>query len=313
MSKHSPRRKLFALIVSILTVGTALAYLYYGDELAKAFRELASIHYSSIASVYNDAVDEGELEVHIIDVGQGDSTLIRSADGNILIDAGTNASEAVLKAHLDACGVKAIDYLICTHPHEDHIGGADMIIDNYNVKNVLITDLRSSDSSFTALLDRIVKSDTFAAIPNTGDVYTLGDISFTVLGPLDTYEDENDMSLIIRLTFGDTTFLFTGDAGYPAERDLIERYSVDELNCDFYKIAHHGSNTSSSKELLELITPEIAAVSAGKDNEYGHPRGEVLIRLAEAGCATVLRTDTMGTVIVKSDGKVLTEGARQTQ
>ncbi len=310
MSKSPRSKKLYSLLISILTVAAAIIYICFGDKIADALEGFTKINYSELVSVYG-AVPEGELEVHIIDVGQGDSALIRSTDGVILIDAGTLESEADLKAYLDACKIKTIDYFICTHPHSDHIGGASMILESYEVKNMLITNLLSEEHVFQKLMLTMSNLDINARIPQVGEGYTLGDISFTVLGPLDTYDDENDMSLVIRLTYGETVFLFTGDAGNAAERDLVKRYQPEELDCDFYKIAHHGANTASSEEFLKVITPEIAAASSGKDNDYTHPRGEVLARLKDVGCETILRTDRMGTVVVSSDGEMLTVKAQQ--
>lgn len=310
MSGHSRSERLRSFLISVLTVAAAIIYICFGDRIAEHLESFTEIGYSELVSLFG-GVTEGELEVHIIDVGQADSTLIRSTDGVILIDAGSVDSVADLKAYLDACKIDTIDYFICTHPHSDHIGGASMVLKNYDVKNVLITDLLAKDVPFQKLMRSIAFGKVDARIPRIGDSFTLGDIEFTVLGPLYTYDDGNDMSLIIRLTYGETVFLFTGDAGSEPEHDLLERYTEKELDCDFYKIAHHGANTASSEEFLKVITPEIAVASSGKNNPYTHPRGEVLARLSDVGCETVLRTDLMGTVVISSDGKMLRVKAQQ--
>lgn len=306
VKKHS----LPALIIATLSVLAAVCYIFYADKIAGFFHShIGTPDYSGVAEVCGSPLDGGIIQVHVIDVGQGDSTLIRSSNGTVLIDAGTGASEAALKAHLDACGVRKIDYLICTHPHDDHIGGADMVLNEFSVGTVIMTELEATTYAFESLLDAIEEREVNAEIPALGEEYTLGDMHFRILGPVSYTDDANNMSLIVRLTYGETVFMFTGDAESPSEKELVETYTAADLDCDFYNVGHHGANTSSSAEFLELLTPEIAAVSCGKDNEYGHPRGETLKRLEDAGVEKILRTDEMGTVVVISDGKVLTVAA----
>lgn len=293
-------KNLYALLSSVVIVLAAVILISRGDGIDGAVnRFLNSI---AMSSVYTNGPAEGEIEVHIIDVGQGDSVLIRSTEGNILIDAGTVDSKAYLKAYLDACGIKTISYFICSHPHDDHIGGADMILDSYSVETLLMPDTLSYSYTFEALLDGIEKHGVNAEISELGSEYTLGDITMKVLAPIETTDEMNNMSLVIKLTYGETSFVFTGDAEAASEQLMLEYYDVDELDCDFLKVGHHGSDTSSAKAFLEALSPKIAAVSCAKENSYGHPRGEVLQRLADSGCETILRTDTMGTSVVRSDG-----------
>ena len=138
--------------------------------------------------------------------------------------------------------------------------------------------------------------------PECGDTYKLGDITITVLAPVEFSENLNDMSLVLKLTFGDTSFVFAGDAEEAAEVLMLDTYENGELDCDFLKVAHHGAVTSSSEAFICAMSPKIAAISCGRYNDFGHPRPEVIDRLLAGGCENVLRTDTMGTVILYSNG-----------
>ncbi|MBQ8248362.1 MAG: hypothetical protein IJY93_00565 [Clostridia bacterium] len=180
-----------------------------------------------------------------------------------------------------------------------------MVIEEYNVKKVLMTYMNDDSTTFDMLLESIDRYDVTSEIPKIGTEYTLGELSFKILAPLEVSDDGNEMSLIVKLTHGDMDFIFMGDAGETTEKLLLEAYTVSELDCEFLKVGHHGSESSSSAEFLSAVSVDIAAISCGKYNEYGHPRGEVLDRLADSGCDTVLRTDTMGTVVVSSDGSSL--------
>ena len=142
--------------------------------------------------------------------------------------------------------------------------------------------------------------------PERGDTYSLGDILFTALTPIGTSIDGNDASLVIKLSFGEASFLFTGDISEDVERELIDDYPNGELDCDFLKIAHHGSNTSTSAEFIAAVTPSLASISCGEYNDFGHPRHEVLNRLRDGGCEEIYRTDKMSSIILKCDGKVIT-------
>ncbi len=272
-----------SLILAIITIAVIAVYLALGDNF--------------------DTDYDGQFEIHAIDVGQGDSTLIRQGDSCILIDAGTNSSEAALEAYLDYLHVDTIDCFIATHPHEDHIGGADMILEKYQVNKLLLTDLESTSYTFEALLDGIESSGVDAEIPAVGDEYTVGDMKFTVLAPLTATDDANNMSIVIKLTYGNLSFMFMGDAEMDSEFEILSTYSSDMLDCDFLKVGHHGSKTSSSSEFLNAVSPEIALISCGRENSYGHPHGVVLDRLKSAGVDTILRTDRLGTLVITSDGK----------
>ncbi len=300
-------RRVKKLVVYLAVVVLSLVLLFFGERISEAVESVTGIpSFSKFSGIFSSKPSDGEVQIHVIDVDQADSILIRSRDGNILIDTGTNNSEAYLKTYLDACKIKKIDYLICTHPHYDHIGGADMIIEEYDVEKVLMTYMDDDSTTFDILLENIDRYDITSEIPKVGTEYTLGDLSFKILAPLEASEDGNEMSLVVKLTHGDMDFIFMGDAGEATEKLLLKTYTASELDCEFLKVGHHGANSSSSEEFLTAVSASIAAISCGEYNEYGHPRGEVLKRLTDSGCDTVLRTDKMGTVVVSSDGSSLT-------
>ena len=224
----------------------------------------------------------------------------------LLIDAGTNSSEDELRAYLDACGVDDIDCFVCTHPHEDHIGGADMILGEYNVERLIMPETESSTVTVTKLLDALEASDAVYTEPVVGDVYTSGGFAFTILAPDESVaDDSNNSSIVLRLDYGSTSFMFTGDAEAESEACILAEFSPSELDCDFLKLGHHGSTTSTTEEFLDAVSPEYAAISCGEGNSYGHPHREILELLESRGITgdKLLRTDLDGTCVIYSDGE----------
>ncbi len=297
-------KKLCALIVSVLTVGLFVGYLAYGSELSS----LALSKLPVLSFLHRRNVCDGELEVHFIDVGQGDSILIRSDEAILLIDAGTASSKYELEAYLRSYGINRIDCLILTHPHSDHIGGAAQIISSFKIGSIL-TGIYDTDSRYQdEMLEAAEENGIETVEPILGADYSVGDISFKVLSPDIgvAYSEMNNNSIAIRLSWGDTEFLFTGDAEAMAERDILEEF-YDELESDVLKLGHHGSSTSTSEDFLEAVDPEWVVISCGKDNEYGHPHYETLRRLEDFGISDdhILRTDKLGSIILISDGETV--------
>ena len=177
-----------------------------------------------------------------------------------------------------------------------------MIVQNYRVDNLILP--KSAESSFMleSFLYCAENSGVYPTYASIGDIYSLGDIAITVLHAGSGEAISNDNSLVLKITFGEADFLFTGDISDNIEYHLLDVYGKDTLDCEFLKLAHHGSNDSSSTAFLEAVSPEIVSVSCRKDNDFGHPRGEVLHRLELVGCRDILRTDRMGTCIIRSDG-----------
>lgn len=254
-------------------------------------------------------VTEGTIEVHMIDVGQGDSILIMAPKGNVLIDAGDESAEGDLRAYLDSMKIEKIDYLILTHPDADHIGSADMVVNTYSVGSVMMEPYTYTSKTQTYKnLETAIETRSVTTIdPSPNDVYSLGDLHITILGPLDTYKDDkNNNSIVARLDYGETSFMMTGDAEKKSEKAMISQYGLTgKLRCNVLKVGHHGSTTSTSEDFLSSVKPQIAIISCGEGNKFGHPKQETLDKLAAAG-VTVYRTDKVGTIILISDGKKVT-------
>lgn len=275
--------KLSAAIVSVIVLVSAILYVY---DLWKDPKK------ENI---------EGECEFHFIDVGQGDSTLILTEDSVILIDAGPgkNADSTLeyVRNHTDS-----IDYFILTHPHEDHIGGADDILDTVPVKNVILSDASTDTVAFTKLLDSIESSNANVIEAKAGDKYTAGDIEFTILSPLSAFTNYNDYSIVTRIEYGETAVMVTGDVENHSEGLICEKYLPTELRADIYRVAHHGSSTSNSDEFMRLVDPEYAIISCGEGNSYGHPHVETVDKLEKMNLE-YYRTDRDGHLVFVSDGE----------
>ena len=244
------------------------------------------------------------LAVHFIDVGQGDSILAESDGHYMLIDAGENDQAGTVVSYLKAEGVTKLDYVIGTHPHSDHIGGLDKIIDTFPVDKVLLPPVEHTTRTFEDVLDSIASRGLKITKPAPGDSYDLGNASFTILSPVKDYgNDLNNWSVGIRLTYGDNSFVMCGDAENQAEEDIVNSGAV--LKADVLKAGHHGSSTSTSDAFLKKVSPSWVVIQCGKGNSYGHPHKETMEKLKKAGCQ-VLRTDEEGTITAFSDGKTIT-------
>lgn len=262
--------------------------------------------------VSSEATGEtGSISVYYLDVGQGDSELICLPTGeNILIDAGLSEGADKLTAYLSQLGVQKIDYLIATHPHADHIGGMAKVISKFEVGKVYVPKVADSQVPTTRVYENMLD-----AVKKKGLRLTQGKAGMMVLEQDNTrleflapveekYDDLNNYSIVAKLTFGQRTFLFTGDAEKESEQQMLKKYS-DNLRCDVLKVGHHGSSSSTSANFLKAVSPKYAVISCGKDNDYGHPHKEVLSRLSAAK-AEVYRTDEQGTILASSNGTDLT-------
>ncbi len=242
--------------------------------------------------------------VHYIDVGQGDATLIQLPTGeNVLIDAGTNESETALLAYLDNAGVRSLDYVIFTHPHEDHIGGADKILLAYDIRHVILSTAVTESSTYDRMLDSISQSNASVFKAYVGDTYKIGEnAALTILGPVFSEpENLNDASIILRFDYKEASFLFTGDTEAAAESAAIAVSDPVFFDVDVLHVGHHGSSTSSSEPFLSAVTPQIAVISCGENNDYAHPHTAVLDSLRRFS-ALVFRTDENGCIRVCTDG-----------
>lgn len=252
----------------------------------------------------NKVPKTADVLVHYIDVGQGDSILIQSGVENVLIDAGENDKSEDVVAYLKSIGVKTLNMVVATHPHSDHIGGLDVVIENFDVKKVIMPevpkDILPTNKTYTDFLYAIKDNSVKANLAYPGDSYKVGDGTLTVLGPVNAYDNLNNLSLVMKFSYKSKAFLFTGDQESDAEYDLLNTGA--DVSADVLKVGHHGSSTSSSQKFIDAVGADIYVIEVGRDNRYNHPHAEIRQRLGETG-KPVYRTDIDGTVVMATDGK----------
>lgn len=244
--------------------------------------------------------EDSLLEIHYIDVGQGDATLIVCDGEAMLVDAGNNSKGTAIQLYLEKQGITSLKYVIGTHPDADHIGGLDVVITKFDCQTVFLTDEEKDTATYRDVLSAMKYKGYEKTIPQAGAEYALGDASFTITAPVEKAADSNDNSIAFVLRHGKNSFYFEGDAGEEEETSILK--TGRDVSADMYKIGHHGSKTSTSEEMLEAVNPSYAVISVGEGNRYGHPHAEVLNRLRANGIQ-VFRTDEQGVITASSDGE----------
>lgn len=247
------------------------------------------------------------LMVHFVDVGQADCILIECGSEFAIIDGGNKDDGQLVVSYLEQQGVQELSAVICTHAHEDHVGGLPSVLSVYPTAAVYAPTRTYSSNIFDDFLYYTDQQRLDVTIPAPGDTLTVGDAVLTVLGPVQSYAETNDTSIVVRLDYGETSFLFTGDMEVAAENDMLDYWSgnSDIFHVDVLKVGHHGSDTSTGYRFLYEVDPTYGVIPVGKDNSYGHPHAEPLSRLRDAG-VTLLRTDELGHILAVSDGKEIT-------
>ena len=258
----------------------------------------------------NNTIDDDNLYVYFLDTGQSDCILITTPnDEVILIDSGDNGDEDAVLGFLEEKKISEIDYMIFTHPHADHIGGGYEVVSSIKVDNVLMPDVEADSKTYRDMMDEIDEKNIKVTYTDDGDTYNIDGVTMKIFSPInsDYGSNMNEYSIVCRIDYGESSFLFTGDAEAINESEMLEAgYNLD---VDVLKVGHHGSTSSSTKAFLEAVSPEYAVILCGKNNSYGHPEDETLSKLEEAS-AEVYRTDINGTITMYSDGvtiNILTE------
>lgn len=256
---------------------------------------------------YNqDSTSYPGIKISYIDIGQGDSELIQVNGKNLLIDAGPNASRNKLMTFLGKQNIKKFDVVIATHPDEDHIGGMGDVVKKYSIDKFIAPKKISNTRTFEYMVKSLKKKNMKIDLPKPGSKLDLGkNTTAEILAPnSDNYSDTNNYSVVLKITYGNRKFLFTGDAEKESEDEMISKNY--DLSSDVLKVGHHGSSSSTSENFLDKVNPKIAVISCGKNNKYGHPTKKTVNRLKKNDIQ-IYRTDVDGTIVLKSDGSKISK------
>ena len=292
--KNTKIQRSIATIIALMVVGIA-GILGINEDFANTVSDEGE-SYNNKNEQQVEFVAQEDLLVDFIDVGQADSILIRNQDEVMLIDAGTNEAGETVVNYLEKLGITKINYLIGTHPHEDHIGGLDQVINNFDIEQIYMPKIETTTKTFEDVLEAIENKNLTVIAPNKGDKIELGQaVGKFMTEPILDKDNLNLSSLVLRLEFGNTSYLFMGDAEEENEK------TINWPKTDVLKVGHHGSNTSSGESFLEQVHPQYAIIMVGKDNSYGLPKQEIIDKLNNIG-SEIYRTDEDGTIQIISDG-----------
>jgi competence protein ComEC len=299
--RKSKAKKSIKIILAVVLIAAAAVAVWFILGGKDAFDGL-----ENTVGISDTAVSETDgLSITYFDVGQGDCALIACDGKTVLIDAGEAVySEKIIRA-LNLLGIRELDYAVCSHFHSDHIGSMPAVIEEFAPSQIIMPALSPEYVPDTYIYGKLLESteECNAEIinPLPGDSFTLGTAKFTVLGPLNELtENQNDISLVIKLTYGERSFLFTGDAEKDEEKDIVD--SGADLESDVLKVGHHGSSNSSSLEFLAAVKPSFCIISVGKDNDYGHPHEKTINNIMRY-TDKIYRTDICGDIHLTCDGK----------
>ena len=266
------------------------------------------INWFAGAEEKDDHVDDSNakqesMQVHFLDVEQGLSIVVQLGDDVLIYDGGDRDTSSFVVSYMQDLGITEIDYMISSHYDADHVSGLIGCLNAFEVRNVIASNYVHDSKLYTSFIDAVKEEGLKIQYPKVGTTFAFGDAEFTILAPKEIGKDSNANSVVIKLTYGESDFIFTGDADYGSEREMVE--SGIDLDCEVLSLAHHGSSSGNSSLFLEKTNPEVAVISCKKGNNYGHPHVEV-VELLEAMEIDVFRSDIQGTVIATSDGKDIT-------
>ena len=304
--KNSGNKINWIIVWGLVAVTLACLLITFGDKIG--LEGIPTWQEITAAFDPQQADDDGSMpvKVHFFDVGQGDCTLISANGKNILIDAGENDQAERVVNHLKDQNIDKIDILIGTHPHSDHIGGMDAVVNQFSVGEIILPKLSDTQTPTTKtyldLLTAVADKGVKVRRATPGDTIDIGGGKLEILGPLSEYTDLNNMSVVSRFVYQNASFWIAGDCSKEAEADLLAQGKVTQTNV--YKVSHHGSSTASSQKFLDQLQPDYCVISLGADNSYGHPHKEVMNRLNKMN-TTVYRTDLNGTVTAQTDGSTI--------
>lgn len=292
-------KALTAIIIIVIAVISLIVSAFNVD--------FASL-YVSLGLKNTEQNESGKMYVSFINVDQGNCALIVCGEDAILVDSGETGEAQNVINYLNNLGIKELDCVIATHPHSDHIGGMTKLLYEFEIKDFIMPEIPEeiipTSRVYEKFLDAVEDNakNVYAAEP--GDTYSYGEMRLEILAPLRGYDNLNDMSVVSRISYGETSVMFTGDISSAVEKEILKKKT--DCSSNILSIAHHGSKTSSSEAWLKAVNPEFAVISCGVNNDYSHPHNEVTNRLDKLGIKT-FRTDLLGTVVFASDSKVFTE------
>ncbi len=286
------KKILISLATALLCAVLALLFPETGPEVP----ETPHVH---------SPVSGNGLTVHFLDVGQADCALLECDGEYLLIDGGNVGDGQMVVSYLKQMGVETLD-VVCTHAHEDHVGGLPAVLSVFQAETVYASVTEYSSKVFADFVTKTEAQGLSLTVPQPGDQFLLGSATVTVLGPVKDYEEPNDTSIVLQITYGESDFLFTGDMEVTAENDMLDYWGdAMDWNSEVLKVGHHGSDTSSGYRFVYEVNPGYGVISVGEGNSYNHPNDEPLSRLRDAG-VTVFRTDHLGHVIARTDGTEIT-------
>ncbi|MBR5125305.1 MAG: MBL fold metallo-hydrolase [Oscillospiraceae bacterium] len=300
------KKALFSFLAALLCVILWLLFPSTEEmDMPEATIPSATIPSATIPKA-TTADGEAALTIHFIDVGQADCALLESGGEYMIIDGGNVDDGQMIVSYLKQHGIDSLSAVVCSHAHEDHVGGLPAILSVFKTDAVYAPVNNYDTKVFTDFVSKTKNQGLKVTIPTPGDKIPFGDVDVTVLGPVKKYEDPNNTSIILKVSCGESDFLFTGDMEVLAENDMLD-YWDDRVdwNVELLKVGHHGSETSSGYRLVYETNPTYGIISVGEDNSYDHPHEKPMSRLKDAG-VLLLRTDLLGHVIVQTDGSEIT-------
>lgn len=280
------------ILIAFLGGGNLLDGLFAESQQVSLVEGLENITVQTGKSCISQIdVNEDVLRVYYFDVGQADSILIVNNGESMLIDAGNNDDGDLVVKNLEKIGIEKLNYVIGTHPHEDHIGGLDDVINNIKIENVMMPRTTTNTKSYEDVIDAVSNNKLKIKVPKEGETFNVGNATCEVMSIEDNSKNLNECSIVIRLEYKGTSYLFTGDA------EKTNEQSRSWPQTDILKSGHHGSSTSSSQSFLNQIKPSLIVISCGKNNDYGHPHDATMRRYEKLG-ATIFRTDESGDILI---------------
>lgn len=262
--------------------------------------------YWAVSSQSFNLAAKDKLQLHFIDVDQGDCTLIITPEGeSMLIDSGKDRQSEKVVSYISELGIRTLDYMVISHFHDDHYGSCDEVAEEIGVNTVIVNEAAPDNNTEKALMETFEKQGCDVITVSAGYSLTMGELEINILSPFElTDKGGNNDSLVMKMTYRETTFLFTGDAEAKEESIILDTYTAETISADLIKVGHHGSNTSSSEEFLDAVDPSVALISVGEGNSYGHPHKSTIDNYNERDIQ-IYRTDELGDIVIFCDGSSL--------